>query len=90
MFCNGFAVPLISGYLVWLKAETLRKTPIRPDYWVGVPVVLLGMLCLAVGTLGALVAVQGLSLVITLTGLILLLLGERVRATSPSPSSICC
>ncbi len=78
MFWYGFAVPLISGYLVWLKAETLRKTPIRPDYWVGVPVVLLGMLCLAVGTLGALVAVQGLSLVITLTGLILLLFGREV------------
>jgi EpsI family protein len=78
MFSYGFAVPLISGYLVWLKAETLKKSPIRPDYWAGVPVVLLGMLCLAVGTLGALVAVQGLSLVITLTGLVLLLFGREV------------
>jgi EpsI family protein len=85
MFSYGFAVPLISGYLVWLKAEDLKKIPLRPDYWTAVPIVLLGALMLAVGTVGALAAVQGLSLVVTLTGLILLLFGRQVLRTVAFP-----
>jgi EpsI family protein len=78
MFSYGFAVPLISGYLVWTRAEELRSLPAAPDYAAAIPLTVLGAVSLAVGTLGALVGVQGLSLVITLAGVVLLLFGREV------------
>jgi EpsI family protein len=78
MFSYGFAVPLISGYLAWTRAEALRNVPSAPDYATAIPLTVLGAVGLAVGTLGALVGVQGLSLVMTLTGVVLLLFGREV------------
>jgi EpsI family protein len=78
MFSYGFAVPLISAYLMWLKAGELREAPKKPDYWLAVPVAFVGVLSLAIGTVGALRGLQGVSLVITLAGLVLLLYGSKV------------
>lgn len=76
LFSYGFAVPLISAYLIWNKADDLRRLPRTPDYWLGVPLTLASAAMLLAGHAGAVVMLQGLSLIATLAGLILLLYGR--------------
>jgi EpsI family protein len=77
-YSYGFAVPLISAYLVWTKWRALRSMPSTPDYVRGGTLVLIGLGMLSVGRLGGLMSVQALSLVITLSALVLFLWGAGV------------
>jgi EpsI family protein len=57
--------------------------PLVPDYALGIPLALLAGILLIVGRLGALVTVQGISLIIALAALVLVLFGRPVfRALS--------
>jgi EpsI family protein len=79
----GFAVPFISGYVAGTRSAEWRGLPRVPDYALGVPVSLVAAALLVVGHLGGLVALQGISLVIAIAGLVLLLCGRRIfRALS--------
>jgi len=77
LYSYGFAVPLISAYMVWANsAEWRRHTPV-PDYLLGLPAIALGMAMLVAGRLGSLDTVQAVSIIVTLTGLVLVLFGRR-------------
>lgn len=76
MSSYGFAVPLISAYIVWDKREQLRRIPRTPDYLFGILLLALGILTLLVGRLGALMSVQGISAILSLAGLVLLVAGR--------------
>ncbi len=78
VYSYGFAVPLISGYMIWSKWQTLRLLPLAPDYRCGVPVMVVGATLLIAGQLGALMTLQQASLIVTLTGLVLLIGGRAV------------
>jgi EpsI family protein len=77
-YSYGFAVPLISAYVVWTKWTTLRRLPVTQDYARGAALVLMGLVMLSVGRLGGLMSLQALSLLVTLSGLMLFLMGSRV------------
>jgi exosortase len=76
---HGFAIPLIAAYLAWTRRNRLRETPIRPSAW-GLPLLVLGLGALVVGTLGDESFVARISLPVILLGLTLFLAGWRVLA----------
>jgi EpsI family protein len=76
-YSYGFAVPFIAAYVFWTRWN--RCAPhVTADYVLGIPVTLAGIGLLIVGQIGALIAVQQLSLIVTLAGVLLLLFGRDV------------
>lgn len=73
---HGFLLPLISGYLIWRKMGDLRKTPPRPTM-IGLLGLLAASALLIVGSAGAEVFTQRVSLVVLLASLVLFLYGWR-------------
>lgn len=78
VYSHGFLIPFISGYLIVLQRDRIRQAPIRPNLLLGIPVLAAGLLMLIAGGLGGVLILQELSLVITISGLVLLLYGEKV------------
>ena len=74
-FSHGFLVPLIAGYLVWHRKETLQGLSIEPA-GIGIVVLGLGLSLFFVGTIGAELFVMRLSLLVTLAGGVLFCLGS--------------
>ncbi len=78
---HTFAIPFISGYLVWLRREQILSVALRPC-WPAASVVVLGILGYALATFGPGWFAQhhnarGGSVGITLIGLCWLILGSR-------------
>jgi EpsI family protein len=79
-YSYGFAMVLISGYMLWVKADRLRNLEAAPDPILGIPVIVLGLAMLEVGRLGLLMSVQEMSLLVALAGFVLLLFGRQAFA----------
>jgi exosortase len=74
---HGFLVPLFSMFLIWRERHTLRRLdPLGT--WRGLAVLLAGLGILLIGDIGAENFLMRSSLIVVLTGLILLHLGERI------------
>jgi exosortase len=74
-------VPGIAGYFVWLRREELLASPMKAN-WLGAPIVVLGVAAYVATTFGPSWFVlhhnaRGISVGITLLGLVLLILGTR-------------
>jgi exosortase len=76
-FSHGFLIPFFAAFLLWDKRLELRRTPIIPS-WAGISFVVLGLLELMVGVLGADLFLQRTSFVLLATGLIWTLLGKAM------------
>lgn len=76
-YSHGFLIAPLALYFIWERRAKLRVTPIAPDWW-GVVPLLLGSVTLAVGRLGTELMTLRASFVLSLIGLVLLLLGRRV------------
>jgi exosortase len=76
---HGFAIPFIAAYLAWTRRDRLRETPLQPSLW-GLPLLLLGLGALVLGTLGDESFVARISLPPILLGLTLFLAGWRILA----------
>jgi exosortase len=74
---HGFAIPLISAYLLWNRRHLLAKAPVEGS-WVGLALVILALGMLVIGSLGGESFVARLSLPVALLGAVLFLLGTRV------------
>ena len=74
-FSHGFLVPLIAGYLVWHRKETLQELSIEPA-GIGIVVLGLGLSLFFVGTIGAELFVMRFSILVTLAGVVLFCLGS--------------
>ncbi len=74
---HGFAVPLISAYLLWSRRRLLVETPIEGSL-VGLPVIGLALAMLVIGSLGGEPFVARISLPLVLLGTVLFLMGARV------------
>jgi EpsI family protein len=77
LYSYGIAVPFIAAYIVWTRSQESPAPGSAPDYSLGVPITLAGIAMLVVGRLGTLILVEQTSLVVTLTGLLLLLFGRH-------------
>ena len=77
MYSYGFLVPWISLYLVWSHRRKLLQIQPVPKYLFGFIVLISGMSALLIGHIGGILVLQELSLIVTITGLVLFLLGVR-------------
>ena len=74
---HGFAVPLISAYLLWNRRRLLAEAPVEGSF-IGLPVIVLALGMLVLGSLGSESFIARLSLPIALFGVALFLMGGPV------------
>lgn len=77
VYSYGFLIPLISGYFIWIERKELFQLPLVPSYPWGLSVLLLGLVLLLAGEAGGVIVLQWVSLIISLAGLVLFLMGTR-------------
>ena len=75
-YSHAYLLPLISLFLVWQKSEELRQLPLE-GAWLGLPVVVLGILLGFAGALSTIYLVVHYSILLTLSGIVLGYLGWR-------------
>lgn len=75
-YSHGFLIVPIAAYLVWERRDALRRAPRAPSV-VGLVAVVLGLLLLVAGTLGAELFLTRLSLLWVLAGGLLFVFGWR-------------
>lgn len=73
-YSHGYFVPFIAGFMVWTRKDSLQLCPVRPCPW-GLALVVLGLLQLFVAWVGSEYFLQGVSLIVVLTGTVLTLWG---------------
>jgi EpsI family protein len=76
-YSYGFLIPLLSFYLVWIRRRELAALTPSPSYLAGSLALLAGLGMLAVGAAGSVEDLRYLSLIVTLAGLALLVLGRE-------------
>ena len=74
-FSHGFLIPFFAAYLVWTKRESLGRLPLQPT-WAGLPLVLVGMLFLLTGRLGADLFLSRISFLLLAAGTVWMVLGK--------------
>jgi EpsI family protein len=85
MYSYGFLVPIISGYLIWLRRRHVLAAPVKPSYGVGALVLASALAMLILGRASNTNVIEELSLPIAATGSALLVLGRRVTKTLAFP-----
>src|SRR5262249_1311467 len=73
-YSHGILVPLLAAYLLW-NSKHFTPTEARPWPWVGFGVLLLALACRAVAAALFFLTLDGLSLLLCLTGIVLTLGG---------------
>ncbi len=76
-FSHGFLIPFFAAYLVWIKREQIRATPVRST-WAGLPVVLLGLLFLLTGKFGADLFLSRTSFLLLAAGAVWMIFGRAM------------
>jgi exosortase len=74
---HGFAVPFLSAYLLWTRRRLLAEVPVRGSLW-GLPLIVLAVGMLVIGSLGAESFIARVSLPVALFGTVLFLMGTSV------------
>src|SRR5262249_37421780 len=69
-YAHGFLVPIFSGFLVWQRRKQLAALPANGS-WIGLPVLLAGVVALLLGQIGAELFLMRGSLIVILAGLVL-------------------
>ena len=75
-YSHGFLVPFLSAYFIWERWNALSNETPSPSIW-GIGLLSLGLFSLVVGLIGAELYVQRVSLIVVLSGLVLLILGWK-------------
>ena len=83
-YSHGFLVPVLSAYFAWERRARLGRITPQPSWW-GVSVMLLGLLMLGIGQVGAELFLQRSSLVVVLAGLVLLMMGRETLTVLSFP-----
>jgi EpsI family protein len=78
VYAHGFLIPFISAYLLYERRARLAATPIEPDVMAGSVLLGLGLLLLLLGHVGGMVSLEQASLLVSITGVVLLLLGRKM------------
>jgi|SRR5208283_3614610 len=81
---HGFFVPLVAGYIVWQRRETLDQTEPQP-HWSGWALIVAGFLLLMLGTFGAEFALMRGGLMLTIYGVVVAACGLKVFRTLAFP-----
>jgi len=83
-YSHGFIVAPLALYFAWERRRDLKLAPIEPSWWGLVPLGL-GALALAIGRLGVELMAMRTSFVLTVSGLVLLLLGPKIARVLAFP-----
>ena len=75
VYSHGFLVPLIAGYIVWIKRFQLARIQPRPAFFSGAAVLLASLILVWIGRIGSVVQAEGLSLLLVLPGIVIFLWG---------------
>ncbi len=76
-FSHGFFVPMFSVFVVWREREKLAQIPIRQS-WRGLPVIIVALMTLVVGVLGAELFLSRCSFVLLIAGLLIYFAGWQL------------
>lgn len=76
-YSHGFLVPLIAGYFLWQRWPDLKEREVKPD-WLGLVIIILGVLQLLVAWLGTEYFTMRTSLIVLLVGMTLFWFGREV------------
>jgi exosortase len=77
-YSHGLLIPFVIGYILWIDRARLSRVPQRPSLLWGGLIVVFAMLSLWIGTAGAELYVQRLSLVLMLAGIVIYFWGWRL------------
>jgi len=80
----GFAMPLVSAGLLWLRREAIRRSLGRGS-WAGLPLILCGMVLLVVDMHSSIRAIGGASFLLTVLGALVYLYGVKTARVSFFP-----
>jgi exosortase len=73
-FSHGFFVPAFSLFVLWQDRAHLLSLARRPSFW-GLPIIILGLCVLVVGSLGAELFLSRVSFLVVIAGLVIFFLG---------------
>jgi exosortase len=73
-FSHGFFVPLFSAFVIWQERGRLAQLPLQPS-WSGLGIMIVALMTLVVGQMGAELFLARFSMLLLLAGLIVLFLG---------------
>ncbi|CAA9408058.1 MAG: hypothetical protein AVDCRST_MAG74-2102 [uncultured Pyrinomonadaceae bacterium] len=77
-YSHGLLVPFVIGYIVWLEFDALKNAAENPSVWLGFALILLALLMLLGGTLGAELFTRRVSFVLMLAGIVVCFWGARM------------
>jgi len=86
-YSHGFLVPLFSAYVLWERRNDLRRIAPRPS-WTGMLILCASLCVLLIGTLGAELFLQRISLLGVLAGLIVWFWGWRMLRAAAFPLAL--
>ena len=77
-YSHGLLVPFVIGFIVWREWDNLKKSVTDPAKWLGGATILLSILMLLAGTLGAELFTQRMSMLLMLAGIVVYFFGTRI------------
>lgn len=80
-------IPIISAYLAWMRRDRLWAVEPRPAYGVGAGLIAGGLLALMLGRASGIQAVEQMSLLVTIPGVVVCLFGWQVLKVLAVPIS---
>ncbi len=75
-YSHGFLVPFLSLFFIWERWKVLTDETPSPSTW-GIGLLSLGLVSLVIGLVGAELYVQRMSLIVVISGIVLLILGWK-------------
>jgi EpsI family protein len=69
-------IPFVSAYIIWIHRRDLEELHPKPHYFVGMPILIFGLIILSIGTIAGVNIILYISLLVTLFGIMALLLGK--------------
>jgi peptidoglycan/LPS O-acetylase OafA/YrhL len=76
-YSHGLLVPFVIGYIIWLEFDRLKAAAEKPLFRLGSALIFVALLLLFVGTLGAELFTQRISLVVMLAGIVGYFFGSK-------------
>ena len=77
-YSHGLIVPFVVGLIIWQDIGRLRTIARKPEFSLGLIIVITGLMMLLLGTLGSELLTQRVSLIVVLAGSVVYFLGRRV------------
>jgi exosortase len=87
-YSHGLLIPFIIGFILWSEREHLRRAAQHPAVWWGGAAILCALMALWVGTAGAELYAQRLSLVLMLAGITLYFWGFKLLRMALVPLAL--